>query len=56
MAKQVSLIDKNDYKSLLNRLKFIETRIDHDEIATALTEINELISIVEERLGEDVRN
>lgn len=50
MAKQVTLIDKDDYRRLLNRLKLIKTRIEHDEIVTALSETNELILIVEERI------
>ena len=50
MAKQVTLVGKDECENLINRLKFIETRIEHDEVATALSEINELISLVEGRL------
>lgn len=50
MAKQVTLVGKDECENLIHRLKIIETRVEHDEIATALSEINELILLVEERL------
>jgi len=52
MVTQVTLVRKEDLEVLLSKIKFIKTRIEHEELVTALSEINELITIVEKGLSK----